>query len=77
MLPTTPDPQRLPVIEVVDPEMAAILRRKTGAERLGIANDMFVGARQMLLCHLRAEHPDWDQRQLEQAVARRISHRTQ
>jgi Rv0078B-related antitoxin len=77
MLARTIDPQRPPVIEVVDPAMAAVLRRKTGAERLKIANDMFVGARRILLGYLRAQHPQWDERQLEQEAARRISHRTQ
>jgi hypothetical protein len=32
-------------IEMVDPEMARILRAKTGAERLKIASDMFASAR--------------------------------
>ncbi len=72
-----PDPDRPLVIEVVDPQVAAILRRKTGPERLAIANNLFVAARRMLLSHLQAEHPQWDQGQLEQEAARRISHRTQ
>ena len=74
---SNPNPDRPLVIEVVDARVAAILRRKTGPQRLAIANDLFVGARRMLLSHLRAEHPQWDQRQLEDEAARRIPHRTQ
>ena len=61
-------------IEVIDEEMAATLRLKTGAERLAIASRMFGSARRMLLSHLRSAHPDWDQRQIEQEAARRLSH---
>ena len=61
-------------IEVIDEEMAATLRLKTGAERLAIASRMFGSARRMLLSHLRTVHPDWDQRQIEREAARRLSH---
>ncbi len=61
-------------IEVVDDETARILRGKTGAERLAMANDMFNSARRMLLSHLTAEHPDWSEEQVTREVARRISH---
>ena len=61
-------------VEVMSEEMAAILRQKTGAERLQIANDMFVSARRMLLSHLRAEHPDWNDLRIEREAARRLSH---
>ncbi len=60
--------------DVVNDEMARILRGMTGAERLKIANGMFVSARRMLASHLSAEHPDWDQNRIEQETARRISH---
>ena len=60
--------------DILDDEMARILRGLTGAERLKIANDMFVSARRMLASHLAAEHPDWDQDRIEQETARRISH---
>lgn len=61
-------------IEVVSEDMAAVLRTKTGAERLAIANSMFRSARRMLMNHLRAEHPDWDEGTLALEVARRLSH---
>ena len=60
--------------DVVDDEMARILRAMTGAERLRIANSLFVSARRMLASYLAAEHPDWDQHRIEQDTARRISH---
>jgi hypothetical protein len=65
------DPDR---IEVVDDEMAAILRGKTGAERLAMASAMFESARRMLLSHLAAEHPDWSEEQVTREAARRLSH---
>jgi len=61
-------------IEVVSEDMAAILRNKTGAERLAIASRMFGSARRMLLSHLRTVHPEWDERLIEQEAARRLSH---
>ncbi len=60
--------------EVVDDAMAAILRQKTGAERLAIANAMYVSARRMLLSHLAAEHPDWSEEEIQREAAQRLSH---
>jgi hypothetical protein len=61
-------------IEVVDDDMARILRAMSGAERLKIANDMFTSARRMLASHLAAEHPAWDEEQIQRETSRRISH---
>jgi hypothetical protein len=47
---------RAPRIEVMSEEMAAVLRRKSGAERLEIASRMYSSARTMLLNHLRSLH---------------------
>lgn len=60
-------------LEVVDDEMAEVLRKKTGAERLQIAFGMFAAARRMLTRHLTARHPDGDEERVEREVARRIS----
>ena len=60
--------------EIVDEEVAAVLRQKTGAERLEIASRMFGSARRMLMNHLRSEHPDWDEDQVVKEAARRLSH---
>jgi hypothetical protein len=64
----------LPVIEVIDDPMAEVVRSKSGAERLRIASGMYASARRMLSCHLRAEHPNWDERRIQQEAARRLSH---
>ncbi len=64
------------VIEVVDWEMAAILRQKTEAERLQIAWGMWRSARSMLQSLLRADHPEWSQDAIDREVARRLSHGT-
>jgi hypothetical protein len=61
-------------MESVDDAMAAVLRQKTGAERLAIANGLFASARRMLTSHLQAEHPDRDADQVVREVARRLSH---
>ena len=61
-------------IETIDDRMVEVLRRKTGADRLKIANDLFVMARRMLLIHLREKHPDWNERQVLREAARRLSH---
>jgi len=61
-------------VEVVDDDMARVLRSKTGAERLKIAFGMFTSARRMLLSHLAASHPDWSQDEILREAARRLSH---
>jgi hypothetical protein len=61
-------------IEVVDHDVAAILREKSPAERLEIAWGMWRSVRDMLLNLLRAQHPDWSPEQVAREVARRMSH---
>ncbi|HEV7669440.1 MAG TPA: hypothetical protein VGS22_13025 [Thermoanaerobaculia bacterium] len=61
-------------LEILDDDMARILRAKTGAERLKIASDMFASARRMLASHLASEHPDWDEERIQRETSRRISH---
>jgi hypothetical protein len=61
-------------IEQVDEQMAAILRAKTGAERVAIANRLFIFVRGKLESLLRHDHPDWDEARLQREVSRRISH---
>ncbi len=60
-------------IEVVDDQMAAVLRQKTGAERLQIANGLFVSMRRILISLLGHDHPDWNEQRLQREVSRRIS----
>ena len=61
-------------IEVIDDQTAAVLRSKTGAERLRIADEMYAWARHTLTSHLRSEHPQWDEARVAREVARRLSH---
>ena len=61
-------------IEVMDDIVADILRRKTPAERIRIACDLWVSVHHMLITHLSKTHPDWDPKKVEQEVARRLSH---
>jgi hypothetical protein len=65
-----------PERDVVDEAMAAILRKKTEAERLAIANGMWKFARQMIRQNLAVEHPDWTATQIQRETARRLSHGT-
>ena len=61
-------------IEVVDDDMAEVFRAMTGAQRLKIASDLFASARRMISSHLATEHPDWDERRIQEETARRLSH---
>jgi hypothetical protein len=65
-----PDP------EVVCDRMAEILRKKTPAERLQLAFDMWDFARDFITLTLKREHPTWDEKQVRREVARRMSHGT-
>lgn len=60
-------------VDHIEPEMVRILREKTPAERLAIANGMWRSARDMLRNLQRAEHPDWSDDQIDAAVARRMA----
>jgi hypothetical protein len=60
--------------ETMDDCMVPILRAKTPAERLAIAHGMWRHARDTILAVLRKQHPDWPDYQIQQELARRISH---
>jgi hypothetical protein len=61
-------------IEVIDPQVADVLRQKTPAERLAIAFGIWESVRTMLLCQLAEMHPEWSSAQVEREVVRRMSH---
>lgn len=63
-------------IEVMDDELAEVIRAKSGAVRLRIASGMYASARRMLMAHLRSQHPDWDEEQIQLEAGRRLSHGT-
>jgi hypothetical protein len=61
-------------VEVMDDAMADVLRAKSPAERLAIANGMWRSARRMIEAILRAERPDLGDDEIRREVARRMSH---
>ncbi|NOT01396.1 MAG: hypothetical protein HOP29_12295 [Phycisphaerales bacterium] len=61
-------------IEVMDDATAEMLRAKTGAERIAMADAFFRFARDGIRIRLREEHPDWDDARVNAEVARRLSH---
>lgn len=61
-------------IEVVDDEMAGVLRNKTPAERISIGFNIWLSARDMLITHLGKLHPDWNKNMIMKEVAKRLSH---
>jgi hypothetical protein len=61
-------------VEMMDDRMADVLRAKSPAERLAIANGMWRSARRMIEAILLAERPDWSDDQIRREVARRMSH---
>ena len=71
--PPTASAARSPRFEVVDAEMAALLRRKSPQERLEIADGLWRHARELLDAHFGAEHPEWDAAERQREVARRMA----
>jgi hypothetical protein len=63
-------------VEMMDDAMADVLRAKSPAERLAIANGMWRSARRMIESLLYAEHPEWTDAEIRREVARRMSHGT-
>ena len=61
------------VVEVVDDEMAAVLRCKTGAQRLKIVDSLYRSAWKLIETNVRCSHPDWKESQVRVAVAARIA----
>jgi hypothetical protein len=61
-------------IEVVDDEMARILRAKTPGQRLVMIDQLCLFARELVESGVRATHPDWRDDQVRKEVAKRIAH---
>jgi hypothetical protein len=69
--------ERRPInVELMDEAMAEVLRAKSPAERLVIANGMWRSASRMIEAILRAERPEWTDDAIRREVARRMSHGT-
>lgn len=60
-------------IEVIDDRMAEIFRRKTGAEKLQIAESMYRYARSVVITRIQNDHPEWDEQAVRHEAARRMS----
>lgn len=60
-------------IEIVDHDMARVLRQKTGMERLAIADKLWNFARETLSTAVRQQHTDWPPEQVAREVVRRLS----
>jgi len=63
-----------PVVEVMDPMVVEIMRKKKPAERLAISFGMWENARVMIRGTLEQNYPDWSEEQVNQELVRRISH---
>ncbi len=61
-------------VEVLDDDMAELLRKKRPQDRLRIGFNLWISAHKMLTAHIRHSHPDWDDRAVEREVARRLLH---
>lgn len=60
------------VVEVIDDDMAEVLRRKTPAQRLAATHAMWRAARDQTLAVIRHLHPEWDSAQLQSDLRRRL-----
>jgi hypothetical protein len=63
------DPRR---IEVVDDDVAAVLRTKTPTEKASLmfSANRFIRAR--IAAHVSSHHPDWPEERVQAEVARRL-----
>ena len=64
------DPKRY---EIMDEEMARIIRAKTPDERLAIAESLWRMAHRLIKGALRQDNPQWSEEQLDRETARRMS----
>jgi len=65
---------RQPFVELMDDDMVRVFSAMSGAERLAVAFAMAESARAMLVAHLRSQHPNWDEEEIDREAARRLSH---
>jgi hypothetical protein len=65
---------RMRKIEILDDQMAELLRSKTEAERFAMIDKFWRFARQLVQAMIVHEHPDWTEEQVRREVARRMSH---
>lgn len=59
--------------EIIDDQMAEILRRKSDVQRLRSIDGFWRSARAILRAAIVTEHPDWDRPRINVEISRRIS----
>ena len=64
----------MPVVELLDPVVVEILRKKTPAERLAQAFRIWETARLVIRSSIQQQHPDWSEEQVRRETANRLSH---
>ena len=60
-------------LDIVDAEVARVLRVKSGMERLRLAHEAWELAGERLTAFLSAQHPDWPCEEVRRQVAKRLS----
>ncbi len=61
-------------IEVLDDLMVKVLKDKTPQERIMITFNMWSSANKQLTNFLHSLHSEWSEKEIQQEVARRLSH---
>ena len=61
-------------IEILDDLMAQVLKNKTPQERIMITFNMWSAAKKQLTNFLHSLHSEWSEKEIQQEVARRLSH---
>jgi hypothetical protein len=64
---------RKPVIEVIEDDLADVLRRMSGAQKLRCLDSMFRSIAGMIRCSIREAHPDWSPEQVSRETSKRIA----
>ena len=67
-------PIELPYIELLDPQMIAILRGKTSQQRFEMAAGMWRFARDSIRRVVAQQHPEWSAEEVQFETARRLMH---
>lgn len=63
-------------IEVVDDQVAVIMKTKSGPERLRMVWDAWDFFERRITAHLKSMHPDWTLEQIQKEIVRRVSYGT-
>jgi hypothetical protein len=59
-------------IEVIDDDLAEVLRQKTPAQKIEMIGAANRTARLLAAAGVRHQHPDWDETQIQSEVRRRV-----